>query len=380
MKKRRKFWRYSVGGYGYTVTACARANSPYLYLTWYDAKQKKVWRSLEHADRGKAEGAAKQLSASLLVGQEAHAEGSVTVAEVFGGWERDRGSKRKRPKEDNRRADLWQGFLTGTRDMYSINRRVIDQFVEQRRRGLGELGPVSMYTVGEDVRWLKTVCNWAVAGELLQFSPMGFADRVYLRQFRNVNVKRPRATQEHFEKVLKKAGTVNFRFPYWLRFVHALGWRESAICQLRRSDFDTRTRKQAPHGRILKRAESDKMGVERWVPMSRELRTAFNQMMREFPTVGDVFLFPGVRTKKKPWSRFYASKLLKRAEKDAKVQDHYPPHAYRRKWVNDRKTYPRADVAAAGAWLSVRTLEIYEQPDEATLFEVMDQPRKEREA
>ncbi len=379
MKKRRKFWRYSVGGYGYSVVACERAASPHLYLTWYN-DGKKVWQSLKHGDQAKAQVQADLLSASLLAGMRAQNDGVITVAQVFAAWEVDRKARLKRPKEAQTRLDRWQEFLTGSRDVYSINRRLIDQFVERRQRGMGELGPVSMHTVGADVKWLKTLFNWAVACELLEYSPLGFADRVYLRQFRNVNVSRPRATEDHFEKVLGKAANVNRRFPYWLRFLNALGWRESAVCQLRRSDFDTRSRKKAPHGRVLKRAESDKMGVERWVPMSRELRAAFDDMMREFPTVGGVHLFPGVRTSKKPWSRFYASKLLKRAEKDAKVRDHFPPHAYRRKWATERKHMPRADVAAAGAWLSPRTMELYEQPDEATLFEVMDKPLRMREA
>ena len=55
-------------------------------------------------------------------------------------------------------------------------------------------------------------------------------------------------------------------------------------------------------------------------------------------------------------------------------------HPYRRKWVRERKHLPRADVAAAGGWLSAQTLNIYDGADEETLLAVVSEPRKLREA
>ena len=39
-----------------------------------------------------------------------------------------------------------------------------------------------------------------------------------------------------------------------------------------------------------------------------------------------------------------------------------------------------ADVAEAGGWRSVRTLDIYAQPDEKTILAVVNVPNKLREA
>ena len=55
-------------------------------------------------------------------------------------------------------------------------------------------------------------------------------------------------------------------------------------------------------------------------------------------------------------------------------------HPYRRKWSTERKHLPRADVAAAGGWRDVRSLELcYQQADDATLLAVVTEPRKLRD-
>jgi hypothetical protein len=56
-------------------------------------------------------------------------------------------------------------------------------------------------------------------------------------------------------------------------------------------------------------------------------------------------------------------------------------HAYRRKWATERKHLPLKDVAKAGGWLDTRSLQLcYQQVDEATLLQVVSEPRKLREA
>ena len=50
------------------------------------------------------------------------------------------------------------------------------------------------------------------------------------------------------------------------------------------------------------------------------------------------------------------------------------------KEVTERKHLPPADVAMAGGWRSVKTLDIYAQPDDETVLAVMNEPRKLREA
>jgi hypothetical protein len=46
----------------------------------------------------------------------------------------------------------------------------------------------------------------------------------------------------------------------------------------------------------------------------------------------------------------------------------------------ERKHLPRADVAAAGGWLNVQTLDIYDGADDETILAVVEEPRKLRDA
>jgi len=204
-------------------------------------------------------------------------------------------------------------------------------------------------------------------------------------------------------------------FGPFLDLVEVLGWRVSAICQLWASDIERSTSATAPHGRIRKRGEVDKEGVEMWVPMSEEARRALEQVQERNPAIGDTPLFPAPQGRKgrrpKGWSRWHARDLHKRAQRAAgygfscpkcetdlgnehrecpneecEHVDRLPRdpakkllgfHAYRRKWTTERKHLSLKDVAEAGGWLDTRSLEqCYQQADEKTLLQVVSEPRK----
>lgn len=435
----RKLRRESVGGYGYTVNIFERRGTPFIQMSWYgtDGKVPKSLAPLRvdnESDWEKARQKAKNVSASLLSHTRAKAEGSVTVEMVIAHYETTRMMSRKRQNDEKRRCRMWLRALGPKRDAYTITPAVIEKIGDERTAaapkkrvapGLcacrcGQPAPIAVRTskqqgvrkgeplrfirghrrvttskgtFGADIRWLKTVYNVAVADGVVKYSPLHALDRAFMRKYRNVNVRRPLATQDHFEAVrdamAKYPDKINPRFPFWLRLLNELGWRETATCEIRASDIDRRWKKKVRtengdiiqlEGRILKREESDKMGVERWVPMSAEVRETIDELLRAFPVVGDVPLFPAARNPKRAWRRFYASKQLARAERLARIGVHYPPHAYRRKWATERKHLPRADVAYAGAWLSPRTLDIYDLPDDATVYAVVNEPRRLREA
>jgi hypothetical protein len=207
-------------------------------------------------------------------------------------------------------------------------------------------------------------------------------------------------------------------FGPFLDLVEALGWRVSAICQLWASDIDRSTSATAPHGRIRKRGEVDKEGVEMWVPMSEDVRRAVDQLLERNPAIGDTPLFsaPGNGTGRRPkaWSRWHARDLHERAQRAAGYVYSCPKcetglgnkqrecpngecghvdrlsrvpakkllgfQAYLRKWATERKHLPLKDMAEAGGWLDTRSLEqCHEQADEATLLQVVSEPRKLRE-
>lgn len=56
-------------------------------------------------------------------------------------------------------------------------------------------------------------------------------------------------------------------------------------------------------------------------------------------------------------------------------------HHFRRKWATERKHVPTADVAAAGGWSDQSTVrEVYQQADAETMFKVVSEPARLREA
>ncbi len=56
-------------------------------------------------------------------------------------------------------------------------------------------------------------------------------------------------------------------------------------------------------------------------------------------------------------------------------------HAYRRKWATERKHLPNVDVAAAGGWSALASLQTcYQMADSQTMFKVVSSPARLSEA
>jgi len=233
--------------------------------------------------------------------------------------------------------------------------------------------------------------------------------------------RRPVATYDRFLKVLEHADAIDPQklFGGFMMLVEALGWRVSAICALRAKDVEVTETPATPHGRIYKNPATDKEGAGGWIPMSQSVRTAVDQLRAVNPAIGESPMFPAPKARRtierpsspvaspmiqpseaergrpasaiksasvdvpKCWSRHHARKLLARAEKKAKLEaiDGSDFHAYRRKWATERKHLPPQDVANAGAWLDLKTLQTaYTQADELTMLAVVNEPTKLRDA
>lgn len=370
----------SIGGRGYTVAIGRRAGSRNLYI-----RQGKRWESLGHKDLEAAREEARRRSAALLASHGSAGGRRPRLGELCTLYRLEvtpTKSKAQR-KEDRRRIDVWLHVLGRDFDPLELSGRTLKDFERRRRAGTlqvpgRKLRKARAKTIREDLVFLKAVLGWAASmdgGWLLERNPMvGYALP------REINRRTPRAWFEDYEAVQEVAGKVHPLFGPFMQLVESLGWRVSAICQLRSSDFDPARTRTRPHGRLLKRAESDKVGVERWTVLSAPARVALEELLRRQARVGAMWLFPAVKRPTRPWSRHYATALLRKAYELAEV----PPgrrvswHAYRRKWVDERKHLADADVAAQGAWLDPRTLKIYQQPDEETLLAVAEEPRKLR--
>jgi integrase len=200
---------------------------------------------------------------------------------------------------------------------------------------------------------------------------------------RTANPRRALATYDRWLAVRAHTDDVDRQglFGCFLDLVEQLGWRVSALCAIHADDLDLVGEGDHPYGRILKRAETDKMGVQRWVPLPQETRAVLLRILDQNPVVGTAPLFPAPRVPGKSWTRHHAKDMLERAERAAGLAPLAGSdfHAYRRAWATARKHENPKDVAAAGGWLSTDTLQkCYIQEDEATMLRVMSEPRRIR--
>jgi hypothetical protein len=252
-------------------------------------------------------------------------------------------------------------------------------------------------TIGADLEFLRRVCNWAMTVTRANRKPL--LDRHPLTRYAiptNANPRRPVATYDRYLAVREHADAVDGQrlFGAFLDLVEGLGWRVTAICELRATDVDLTVNDARPYGRLRKRAETDKMGVAQWVPMSPTVRSAVLAALERNAAIGEAPLFPAPR-RAGAWTRHHAKDLLERAEgaaRRAAIQrddseaaaalaplDGSDFHAYRRAWATARKHLPLKDVAEAGGWRSTDTLlRCYTQVDEATMLKVVTETQKVR--
>ena len=119
---------------------------------------------------------------------------------------------------------------------------------------------------------------------------------------------------------------------------------------------------------------TDKEDREWGAPIDSTVRAALDRVLRERPGIGSAYLFPSPADQTRPIDYGLASDWLLEAERLAELPklERGVWHPYRRKWATVRKHLPLSDVAAAGGWKSTQTLlKCYQQPDEATMLQVV---------
>lgn len=410
MARPRKLWSLSLGAHGHRVTVYERKASGPLWLRWWEAaldggfQGRWRYRALGHPDRMVGERTGRSVAGQLLASTLAAAVGRTTVAEVFAAYERDVAMHLKGagPKEAARRIKLWTHFLNASREVQTIDHPTLDRYVRERLAGRLIVPGVELRrlpgprAVEADFTFLQAALNHATkvvrpgGQRLLTTNPAhGYQPP------RQKNPRRPVATFDRYLALQSHADGVDPQrlFGAFLALVEGLGWRVSAICQLRACDIDRAERPTTPLGRIHKCGETDKEGSDQWVPMSEDVREAIEALADRHANMGrllvggaPLFPAPGGPTRAaddvRPWDRFHARKLLERCETAAKLKplDGSDFHAFRRKWATERKTMPAQDVAAAGSWRDLRCLQAaYTQTDANTMLAVVTSPIKLRD-
>ena len=388
-----KTWKSTEGERPHTVTVYEREPGGVLYMRIWDPRLEACRRkSLEHRDKKLARRQARAEAVNLAAGRSDLKEGKVTLAQVFALYLEHKSPRKKTDgerKTDERRAEMWTRFLSGKTDPHGITLAKWEEFIDARLSGRinsrGELADqpkvIGARTVESNLKWLRWVFNWAVmwripgGGHLLHENPVRGFDIPTEK-----NPRRPVASHIRYETIR----AVTDRFSYLSELfdlVEETGRRINAVCQLRYSDL--RLDDRAPLGSIHWPGETDKMGHETLAPLSQIARSAIDCVLRERPGIGDAYLFPSPKDPSKPISRHLAAKWLRKAEKLAGVEPLQGSlwHAYRRKWVTERKHYPDVDVAAAGGWKTPETMKLaYQHADAETMVTVVTEPRRLREA
>ena len=393
-KKRKVQWSRVIDVDGISIRLYERTQGTTIYMSFpWDGK--KVQRSTKRRDRREAEEYARRFVHGLVEDRFLGRSGPVTLGEVFRVYRVHRvallsGSWRQ--AAEMRIALFEEAWGTRLR-VDDIGQTQVDQFAH--KRSTGELAPkhdrsrkaVRAGTINSDFQWLSSVFNWArkhkVDGRrLLQDNPLQDVDWATEQ-----NVRRPIASHERYTKTLERVDTVDpeGRLRCILTLARHTGRRENAICQLLASDvlrtqddvevvlsalgLDERQAQYFPHGGIRWRAETDKTGRYTVTPIRQGVREAIDTYLRKSPRVGDVPLFPSPKDNSKPIRRDLTARWLLKAEKFAGLPKLAGGqfHPYRRLWATERKDLPVQDVAAAGGWKTVETLQrLYQQADGAT--------------
>ncbi len=394
-------WSYQAGEYGNTVTVyvpCSSSRKETNIYVRIRQKQtgKQLRRSLGHSNRQKAMTYADQTAKQLLTGAQMEAPEALTWGRLFSQYQRYETPKKEKGSQqhDRRRIEMWTRLLGGQRNPSDLTLRDLDAFIADRssgrvdsrgQRAAGSLKTVRPRTVQADLQFLNTVLNWGARWHeggkyLLHENPM--------RRFRIPPVKNPRrpvATHDRLLALMEVAPELRMRvawtgkrehrptyLPVLLDLADGTGRRIGAVCKLHSRDIRTDV---GEHGAIVWRADSDKTGIERTILMTAHLRTIVDQCLDRVG--GEGFLFPAPSDWSRPMGTYLAAKWLRDAEKLAglQTQDGSGFHAYRRKFVTERKHHPAKDVSDAAGWKNPRIMmEMYQQADEATQLRALSEP------
>lgn len=400
-------WRHSVGSRPNKVTVYERTPGGPLYIQIWnpalrDGQGDWIRRSLRHRDRTRAKAFAAEQYAKLVKGTSDLESGRITLGRILSLYLTHRTPRKtnREQRADRRRAEMWSRFLGGRTPAMDLSLRSWEAFIDARATGrIDARGkpvpeaenrrPVRTRTVEADLKWLKWTLNWAVKWRqeghyLLQENPV--------RGFEIPTEKNPRratATKDRYEALRAVSDQVQMEVSWdgrrryvpshltgILTLAEGTGRRISAILKLRYSDLRLERGEHTPHGAIRWPASTDKQGKASTVPISAEVRRAIERVRAARPGIGDAPLFPAPTDRSQPVSRYLADKWLREAEKLADLQPQKGAlwHAFRRKWATERKHLPAKDVARAGGWSSVETVQrIYQQADEETMLRVIQE-------
>jgi integrase len=250
----------------------------------------------------------------------------------------------------------------------------IREYIVWRREGGVAGEPVGTSTIQRDLGMLKAALNWACTvyegrRPILDRNPL---DKVKLP--REKDPKRPLLDAATIEQLLVVAPQVHPFLRPLIVLAYRSGRRLSAILNLHADDIDF------AKGIIRWRAEHDKLRRTWAVPMHPDVHRELLRFRKTGGAIGGL-LFPHPRQHRhvgKSVTRHLAAYWLKEAFQRGRLVKPEGSlwHMFRRVWATERKHLPPNDVAAAGGWLDIGTLQqCYQQPDDETMRSVVEYQR-----
>lgn len=340
--------------------------------------------------------------------------------------------------EDRRKAELWKARIEPTRYASDVVLKDWEDFVPLRLSGAidGRGRPVSPKKrrpcgptqVAHDGIFLRSVFYWGMTWRepgspfaLVSANPFGAPAKGVKSAFelpQNLAPKRPMASDDRYDAVLAVAKRVLMPlaptrrslstsrttvitkarpFGRYQKMVAAkrvmersylyellvlsywTGRRRGAIVDLRYADLQW-----AKDGSLAIRWRPTKHARETKVIRAHpEVARVLKAFLVERPGIGDIPLFPSPRKPEQPVDVSTVDEWLLEAEAMANDGDGVPRmkqgrwHPYRRAWATKRKDKADADVMEAGGWKSLKVLKtIYQQSDDTTLTDVIENPKR----
>ncbi|MEE9208352.1 MAG: tyrosine-type recombinase/integrase [Gemmatimonadota bacterium] len=401
-----KLWSHTAGQRPNRVRVFERSPGGTLYARVWDARRSAYRKvSLGHQDKARAKVYAAQQYAKLVSGRSEIQQGRTTLARLLRLYREHRTPRKAQTEQqaDSRRIEMFLRFLGTDTDAHMIPLRVWESFIDLR--GSGGIDPrgclvpedqrraVRARTVESDLQWLKWVLNWGKDWRLE--SGIYLLRENCVRGYPIPSEKNPRravATQDRYEAVRAVSDQVTMEIRWQGRretqrsylseifdVAAGTGRRLSAVLGLRSDDLQLT---EGPFGSIRWRSDTDKTGRESVVPIGPDVRAAIDRRMADRPVVGAALLFPSPTDPAAPADRHLADAWLRKAEALAGIATQKGSlwHAYRRAWATARKHLPAIDVAAAGGWKGVETLQaVYQQADTDTMLRVVLEAGEVRE-
>lgn len=356
-----------------------------------------TYATLGTADRHEARRLAIEFIRELETGKKDILAEPLTLKRLWDRYQQEapsyRGNLERTRKQKQADARLLIAGLGATKRVDHLTKNDVERYVAMRHTGVGwpdgrKTKAVRARTIQGDIKLLRQMIYWAISERL----PDGtwLLDNNPLRGVKLPKEEDPRRPVTTFDRFLKLreaaqdlAATAlqqrgRDRWKRWemaLVLAEATGARIGAISGLRWSDISL----NPPEIRF--RAEFDKRGRDRVIPIPDALAEELRAFKMTFAAVGDAWLFPCAE-KDDHWPREIFGELYDRAERHAGLP-HLKGgrfHPFRRKWATERKHMSLVDVMAAGGWRDAQTLHsCYQLATTDGMLAVMSTPVKLRD-